>query len=66
MNNELMNIIEAINLVVTKKRKVQLTSDMCDVLWANEGCEDVHCSICLFGYKDNVYTSNIIIIWKRL
>lgn len=66
MNNELMKIIQSINLVVTKKRTTELTSDMCDTLWANEGCKDVNCSICLFGYEYNDYTSNLIIIWKRL
>lgn len=66
MNVELMKIIQAIDLVVTKKRNVLLTSEMCDVLWIDEGCDEVHCGICLFGYEDNIYTSNLIKIWKQL
>lgn len=66
MNIELMKIIQAIDLIVTKKRNVRLTSEMCDVLWKDEGCDEIHCSICLFGYEDNIYTSNLIKIWKQL
>lgn len=66
MNNELIKIIQAIDLVVTKKRNELLTSNMCDTFWVDDGCDGVHCSICLFGYEDNIYTSNLIKIWKQL
>ena len=66
MNNELIKIIQAIDLVLTKKRNELLTSNMCDAIWVDKRCDGVHCSICLFGYEDNDYTSNLIKIWKQL
>lgn len=66
MNNELMRIILCIHAVTKANRNINILSSMCDTIHQNKGCDDIHCSICLFGYSDNKYTPQLIHSWKRL
>lgn len=70
MNNDLFLILSSIKAALGNGRSTKSSTDnLCNCIYEihHTGCNDIHCSDCIVGYKDSTkYAHQIIQTWKIL